>query len=166
MHFLCNAKLVGHIWWEIFLNEKFILFSGISNLCSYLCYKETTYQNHKWSKRDHSTVKVCHFSLAAIVMTYIPTPCSISKQSLVQENAHPILIVCYLVNILYWDIEFCIPLYQDDTSRSIWFREDNFLKSIGRKTGFFFEGRLLLLKGPNDLKEGGEFGAKNFTQKP
>jgi hypothetical protein len=77
------------------------------------------------------------------------------------------LIVYYLVNVLYWDIELCIPLYQDDTSsRSTWLREDNFLKSIGSKTGFFFEGRLLLLKGPNGLKEGGEFGSKNFMQKP
>lgn len=31
----------------IFLNEEFILFSGISNVCSYVCYKEKTYQNHK-----------------------------------------------------------------------------------------------------------------------
>jgi hypothetical protein len=31
----------------IFLNDEFILFSGISNVCSYVCYKEKTYQNHK-----------------------------------------------------------------------------------------------------------------------
>lgn len=39
-------------------------------------------------------------------------------------------------------LNLVIPLHnQDDaSSRSTWFREDNFSESIGRKVGFFFEG--------------------------
>jgi hypothetical protein len=39
-------------------DDEFILLSGISDVCPYVCYQEKTYENHKRSKRGHPAVKV------------------------------------------------------------------------------------------------------------